>query len=107
MSRAFLVVTGALMVILMIAGGSIAGSYALTLHQIRIDQAAHQQQQTRQAITGCRQFQSLVTATADANNATRHAVAASRSFGQLFTQALERYWAQSGCVKILGHRTSS
>src|ERR1700683_5143540 len=83
--------------VMLIVGGSIAGSYALTLHQIRVNDAAqataqHQQAQEKaaaqrqQAIAGCRQFDALVVSIVAANSQSKHAVAAHESFGQLFSQ---------------------
>lgn len=109
--RAVVLVAAACVLVLAIAGGSIAGSYVLTLHQIAVNNtnmaAAHHQQQVttaanqrRQEIGACRQFGGLVESIVQANDDTRHAVKASHSFGQLFSLAVQRYYAQTGCARF-------
>jgi gamma-glutamyltranspeptidase len=96
--------------ILLLVGGSIGGSYALTLHQIAVNnavRAASQHQQAvaaaaarhREEVQACGQFGGLVESIVQANNDTRHAVTASKSFGELFSVAVQDYYAKTGCSR--------
>jgi hypothetical protein len=109
-TRLVLLVAAAAVFVLMVVGGSIAGSYALTLHQISVNHANHvstearqeaaqKAQEARQEATACRQFGGLVQSIVRANAQTQHAVSASKSFGQLFSVAVQKYYAQTGCSR--------
>lgn len=62
-------------------------------------QAAQKTTQQRQEVLACRQFGGLVESIVRANADTQHAVKASKSFGQLFSVAVQRYYSQTGCSR--------
>lgn len=104
-ARLVVLVGAAAVAVLTIAGLSIGGSYALTLHQIAVNHANHAATEQRQARQGCQQFGGLVDSIIAANNQTQHAVTKSKSFGELFTVGVRRYYAGTGCdryFKITG-----
>lgn len=108
--RLVLLAAAAAVFVLLCFGGAVAGSYALTLHEISVNNAARAAQQARQnaaakiqqqrqEAAACTQFGGLVQSIVEANADTRHAVTASKSFGQLFSLAVQAYYAKTGCSR--------
>lgn len=92
-----------LLVLVLIVG---AGNLLATYEQVgayKASQARQQAQTARtqqeQRVLACRQFGGLVESIVQANADTKHAVAARRSFGQLFSIAVQRYYAGTGCSR--------
>ena len=109
-ARVVLLVGALAAFVLALVGGSIGGSYALTLHQIAVNNAAKaaalRQElvaaaavKHRGEVQACEQFGGLVQSIVKANSDTRHAVTASKSFGQLFSVAVQDYYGKTGCSK--------
>ena len=110
-ARIVILLGAALAFVLLIGAGAVAGSYALTLHQIAVNHANHEATQQRQdaqareqsraqKAQACRQFAVLVESIISANADTKHAVTTSKSFGQLLTVALTRYYGTTGCPAL-------
>jgi hypothetical protein len=84
-------VAALLALVLIVGAGNLWASWD-EVHTFKVQQA-------RQAEAACRQFGGLVDSIIKANADTRHAVKASKSFGQLFSVAVRKYYSQTGCSR--------
>jgi hypothetical protein len=75
-------------------------NFLFTAHYVNSTEAGRAAAQRQQAVAGCRQFDGLVKSIAAANDETRHAVAAPKSFGSLFSEAVNSYYAKTGCAAL-------
>jgi hypothetical protein len=75
-------------------------NFLFTAHYVNSTEASRAAAQHQQAVAGCRQFGGLVQSISAANEQTRHAVAAPKSFGALFSEAVSSYYAKTGCEAL-------